>query len=103
MIYVESKIFTKLLPDYLSDEEYRGLQNHLALYPEAGDLIKGTGGIRKVRWAQGGKGKSGGVRVIYYWQTAEDEIYFLTLYSKGEATDLTAEQRKILKRMVESW
>ena len=100
---MESKIFTKLLPDYLSDEEYRGLQNHLALCPEAGDLIKGTGGIRKVRWAQGGKGKSGGVRIIYYWQVAEDEIYFLTLYSKGEATDLTEEQKKILKRMVESW
>ena len=103
MVFVESRIFTRFLPDYLTDEEYRRLQCHMAVAPESGDIIRGTGGIRKLRWGRGGKGKSGGVRVIYYWQTPEDEIYLLTLYSKGEVADLKAEEKKILKRMVESW
>ena len=103
MVFIESKIFSRLLTDYLSDEEYRRLQSHLAVAPEAGAIIRGTGRIRKVRWGREGKGKSGGVRVIHNWQTSEDEIYLLTLYSKGEASDLSAEEKKTLKRMVESW
>lgn len=66
MVFVETTIFSKLLPGYLDDDEYRGLQNHLIERPDAGAVIQRSGGIRKVRWAARGKGKSGGVRVIYY-------------------------------------
>ena len=103
MVFIESKIFSRYLPEYLGDDEYRMMQIHLAAAPASGALIKGTGGIRKLRWAGSGRGKRGGVRVIYYWQAADNEIYLLTLYAKGEASDLTADEKKILKRMVESW
>ena len=63
MVFVETGLFTKLLPHYLSDDEYRGLQIHLSQRPDAGDLIRGSGGVRKVRWAVAGKGKSGGLRI----------------------------------------
>ena len=69
MIFIEASSFTKLLPNYLSDDEYRALQAYLMQKPDAGDLIKGSGGVRKVRWASEGMGKSGGVRVIYYWKS----------------------------------
>ena len=66
MIFIETTIFTKLLPKYLADDEYRALQWYLLVYPDAGDIVRGSGGIRKVRWAPEGKGERGGVRVIYY-------------------------------------
>jgi len=66
MVFIESKIFTRLLHNYLTDEEYRIFQGHLSVAPESGDIIRGTGGIRKLRWGRGGKGKRGGVRIIYY-------------------------------------
>lgn len=65
MVFVETSVFTKLLPGYLKDEDYRGLQSHLIKSPDAGAVIRGSGGVRKVRWGAGAKGKSGGVRVIY--------------------------------------
>ncbi|WP_239023777.1 hypothetical protein [Salinicola corii] len=68
MLFIETSTFTKLLPSYLTDEEYRGLQTYLLQKPDAGDLIKGSSGVRKVRWAPTGSGKSGGVRAIYYWK-----------------------------------
>ena len=67
MLFIEASTFSKLLPKYLTDEEYRALQSLLMQRPEAGAVIKGSGGVRKVRWAPSGSGKSGGVRVIYYW------------------------------------
>lgn len=66
MVFVETTLFSKLLPEYLSDDAYRSLQNYLIERPDAGAIIQRSGGVRKVRWAAGGKGKSGGVRVIYY-------------------------------------
>jgi len=68
MVFIESSAFTKLLPGYLSDDEYRGLQTYLLQKPDAGDIVRGSGGVRKVRWASSGKGKSGSVRVMYYWK-----------------------------------
>ncbi len=65
MIFIETSFFTKLLPDYLSDDEYRSLQAYLLQKPDVGDIVKDSGGVRKVRWASSGKGKSGGVRAIY--------------------------------------
>ncbi|MGM0702483.1 MAG: transcriptional regulator [Pseudomonadota bacterium] len=88
MLFIETSTFTKLLPDYLTDEEYRGLQTYLLKKPDAGDLIKGSGGVRKIRWSLAGSGKRGGVRVIYYWKVSEHEIWLLTLYSKSERASI---------------
>ena len=74
------------MPDYLSDDDYRDLQTHLLLRADSGNIISGSGGVRKVRWAASGKGKSGGIRAIYYWKKSDSEIWMLTLYSKSEKT-----------------
>ncbi|WP_419831698.1 transcriptional regulator [Endozoicomonas atrinae] len=99
MIFIETSRFTKLLADYLSDEEYRLLQWHLQQQPDSGDLIRGSGGVRKIRWAQEGKGKSGGIRVIYYWKKSDFEIWMLTLYSKSERESIPGH---ILKKIAEA-
>jgi hypothetical protein len=101
MVFVETSLFTKLLPGYLADDEYRLLQIHLIEHPDAGAIIRGSGGVRKVRWRAGGKGKSGGVRIIYYWVTAEQKIFFLTLYGKGEKEDLSAQDLKRVVKLLE--
>jgi len=74
MIFIETSLFTRLLPNYLSDDEYRSLQWHLLEHPEDGNIVRGSGGVRKIRWSQEGKGKKGGVRVIYYWKKSAHEI-----------------------------
>jgi hypothetical protein len=99
MIFIETKLFTKLLSDYLSDDEYRGLQSYLLKKPDAGDIVKGSGGVRKVRWAKSGHGKSGGIRAIYYWKKSEHEIWMLTLYSKSERATISSE---VLKQIAEA-
>ncbi len=81
----------------MDDAEYVELQKHLAARPDAGDIIKGSGGIRKIRWAGSGRGKRGGLRVIYYWWTADDQISLLLVYPKNEMDDLRADQLKQLK------
>jgi len=100
VVFVETSLFSKLLGDYLSDDEYRQLQSHLVAHPDAGAVIRASGGVRKVRWRVGGKGKSGGLRVIYYWATADDQIFFLTLYGKGEKEDLSAAELKRVVRLL---
>ena len=99
MIFIESSKFTKLLSGYLSDEDYRGLQVYLLQKPDAGNIIKGSGGVRKVRWASSGTGKSGGLRVIYYWKKSEHEIWMLTIYSKSERATIPGH---ILKQIAEA-
>lgn len=103
MIFKESTLFTRYLHDYLEDDDYRKLQNFLIKQPDAGDLIQSTGGLRKLRWHSDNKGKRGGIRVIYYWPITADQIYFLTLYAKNEMTNLSNDERKALKRMLEDW
>ena len=100
MVIIETPTFTKLITDLLNDEDYRLLQHTLAANPETGDIVPGGGGIRKVRFALPGKGKRGGVRIIYYWQKSEDRIYMLIAYIKSKQSTLTAEQTAILKRLV---
>lgn len=100
MIFIETHLFTKLLSNYLSDDEYRELQTFLLERPNAGDIIKGTGGLRKLRWSASNKGKRGGIRIIYYWQMAEELIYFMALYAKNEMTDLSAKEKKMLKQLI---
>ncbi len=103
MEFLEAPLFTRLLSDYLSDDEYRELQLHLARDPEAGDVIQGTGGFRKVRWAdpRRGKGRRGGLRLIYFYFEHDRQIWFLTMYGKNEAADLTLKEKRALKAAIE--
>jgi hypothetical protein len=88
LVFVETEPFTELVKKYLKDDEYRKLQQFIMKNPEVGKIIKGSGGIRKVRWKREGMGKSGGVRTIYYWAKSRDEIYMLTMYGKSEKENI---------------
>jgi mRNA-degrading endonuclease RelE of RelBE toxin-antitoxin system len=90
MEFIEATAFTKYLYDYLSEDEYLGLQSFLLQYPESGKVVPKSGCVRKVRWAMSGKGKSGGVRIIYYFKKQDDEIWLLTIYSKNEVENIPA-------------
>jgi hypothetical protein len=96
--FIETKLFTRLVSEYLNDDEYAALQSILASNDAVGDLIKGTGGVRKVRWSVAGRGKRGGVRVIYYVRTSLGEIWMLTIYAKNIAQSIPA---KVLRRIRE--
>ncbi|MGH1463433.1 MAG: hypothetical protein ACRBB6_15515 [Neptuniibacter sp.] len=101
LVFKETPIFTKLITDLLSDDEYKELQLHLVEKPDSGDLIQGTCGLRKVRWAKKSTGKSGGIRVIYYWITEDSQIYMLLAYPKGVQETLTAKQKSTLRKLVQ--
>jgi mRNA-degrading endonuclease RelE of RelBE toxin-antitoxin system len=103
MLFIETPIFTKLVTDLISDDEYRKLQLALVLRPEAGKIIPGSGGIRKIRWKSGGSGKRGGLRVIYFWDVPEDTIYMLLIYKKSKQEDLTPNQLKTLRNLVKEF
>jgi len=100
MVIIETPIFTKQLLSTLSEEEYRLLQAILLERPGAGKVIPGGGGLRKIRWALGGRGKSGGVRVIYYWFTERGAILLLFMYPKNVQDNLTQDQLKQLKKII---
>jgi len=104
LVFFETPLFTRLLPDYLDDEAYSELQQTLAAEPEAGDVMPGTGGFRKIRWAdpRRGKGKRGGLRIIYYYLTEDHQIWLFTIYDKDEVTDLTARQKGALKQAIQA-
>ncbi|CAG0989330.1 Toxin HigB-2 [Anaerolineae bacterium] len=101
MQFIETSIFTRQVTSLLSDDEYSQLQVALSAHPDAGAIISQSGGLRKIRWAMGGRGKRGGVRAIYYWVTLEDQILMLFMYPKNEKDDLTAQQLKVLREIVE--
>lgn len=101
--FKETNWFTKQVSELLTDEEYSKLQWRLIEFPEAGDFIKAGGGIRKIRFSAKGKGTRGGARVIYYFAAANQEILMLDLYSKNEKEDLSIEQLRELKKLVEDW
>jgi mRNA-degrading endonuclease RelE of RelBE toxin-antitoxin system len=103
MVFIETSIFTKKYTQYLSDDEYRKMQIFLLNKPDVGVLIPGTGGLRKVRWSLDNKGKSGGIRIIYYWEKKKHQIYLMTIYAKNEKVDLSSSEKKIIKQMVERW
>ena len=102
-VFVESTIFEKHREQYLSDNEYRAFQADLMQNPKQGDVIQGTGGLRKMRVAGKGRGKRGGSRVIYYHFDEHRRFYLLTIYSKNEMSDLTSDQKKQLKEFMEVW
>jgi hypothetical protein len=102
MELIEATAFTKYVYDYLTEDEYLGLQSFLLQNPEAGKIVRGSGGVRKVRWAITGKGKSGGVRVIYYFKKQDDEIWLLTIYSKSEVESIPAHVLRQIAKEIEN-
>ena len=102
MEFIEATAFTKYVYDYLTEDEYLGLQSFLLQNPEAGKIVRGSGGVRKVRWAITGKGKSGGVRVIYYFKKQDDEIWLLTIYSKSEVGSIPAHVLRQIAKEIEN-
>lgn len=103
MIFIETPIFTEDVRTLLSDEEYAQFQQYLVATPDAGALITQTGGLRKVRWAVQGRGKSAGVRVIYYHVTADAQIRLILIYKKGVKDSLSAAEKAVLKKLNERW
>lgn len=103
-VFVELPAFTRYRADYLDDEGFRDLQEAMMKYPEAGDIIEGTGGLRKLRHGdrRRGKGKRGGLRVIYYWWDGGSQFWLFTLYDKDEMADLSADEKKALKSMLQT-
>jgi len=101
MVIIETPIFTKQLLTTLTDEEYRLFQASLLERPDSGKVIPGGGGLRKVRWGLEGRGKSGGARIIYYWFSRRATILLLFIYPKNVLEDLTKDQLKQLKKIVE--
>ena len=104
MEFIEAPAFTRYLSEYLTDDEYLRLQILLKADPERGELMPGTGGFRKLRWtdAKRGKGRRGGLRIIYYFFASDQQIWLMTLYDKDEAADLTPKEKRILKSAVEA-
>ena len=105
MEFTETPLFTRLVKKLLDDDEYRELQEVLIYRPDLGDVIQGTGGLRKIRWMRKGKGrgKRSGVRVIYYWLMDDEQILMLYIYPKSQREELTSEQKKTLKLIAKRW
>ena len=103
-LFVELPAFARFRADYLDDEGFRGLQTMLLNNPEAGDVIEGTGGLRKLRYgdARRGKGKRSGLRVVYYWWSVGLQFWLFTLYDKDELDDLGAKEKKLIRDMLKT-
>jgi hypothetical protein len=103
MIFIETPVFTELLSAYLSDSSYGEMQQALIMRPDAGKVIPGSRGLRKLRWRTEHRGKRGGLRVIYYWYVSGNTLYMLFIYKKNTQEDLTRDQIKMLSRLVEEY
>jgi mRNA-degrading endonuclease RelE of RelBE toxin-antitoxin system len=99
--FIEATQFTARVHGYLDDDEYAALQWALAIRPDTGAIVRGSGGLRKLRWRAQGRGKSGGYRVIYYWRARAGEIWLLTIYAKSEEQSIPAHVLRALKEEVE--
>lgn len=100
MELVETPVFTRQVGDQMDAEEYRGFQLALLTNPELGRIVPKSGGLRKIRWRASGRGKRGGIRVIYYWMSAKSRIYLLFLYPKNVLSDVTEKQLRTLRLMI---
>jgi len=100
MRFFETPIFTRVVTELLEDDEYRGLQLALLIQPRAGRVIRGSGGLRKLRWSKSDQGKRGGIRIIYFWEPSSETFYLLYAFPKNEQEDMTAVQLKTLGRLV---
>jgi hypothetical protein len=99
---VESPIFQRIWPRYWDEDERADFASFIALNPDAGSVIRGSGGVRKVRWAREGTGKSSGVRIIYLTRNAAGEVYLLTLYAKSESESISLNTLKEIRRALET-
>ena|SRR5437773_2295222 len=99
--FIETKLFTRLVAEYLSDEEYRKLQSALIEHPNVGDVVPGSGGVRKIRWRAPGRGKSGGYRVMYFTRLREGLIYLLTIYPKNVSENIPVHILRQLRKEIE--
>lgn len=101
LTFVETRLFSRLVHEYLADDEYLELQRLLIAMPQAGDVIPGSGGVRKLRWQATGRGKRGGLRVVYYLRSREGQIWMLTIYAKNEAENISAGVLKKIKEEID--
>jgi hypothetical protein len=99
LTFIETKLFTRLADEYLGDEGLLALQIHLLAQPSIGKVIPGSGGVRKLRWSMPGRGKQGGMRVIYFLRMTRDEVWLLTLYPKNVSDNISA---TLLRKIRES-
>jgi hypothetical protein len=99
--FIETKLFTRLVQGYLSEAEYVELQNFLIEHPEAGDIVPGSGGVRKLRWRAKGRGKRGGYRVLYYARLAQGQIWMLTMYPKNVAENIPAHLLRQIRKEID--
>jgi mRNA-degrading endonuclease RelE of RelBE toxin-antitoxin system len=100
-VFIETKAFTRLADEHLSNNELSKLQTYLNDNADAGDIIRGSGGVRKLRWAGTGRGKRGGLRIIYYLRSTQGEIWLLTLYAKNEAESISGPVLKKIKEEID--
>ena len=100
--FIETELFTRLVQEYLTDEEYGRLQLLLMEQPEAGQVIPGSGGVRKLRWGAPGRGKRGGYRVIYYAKIDQGVIWMLTMYPKNVRANIPANVLRKIRNEVEN-
>jgi len=100
--FIETRLFSRLVQDYLSDEDYCKLQGELIKNPKAGSVVSGSGGVRKLRWAASGRGKRGGYRVIYYVRRPESVIWMLTIYPKNETDSIPGHVLKKIREEIEN-
>lgn len=100
--FIETQLFSRLVQKYLSDESYSQLQGELIQNPEAGTVIRGSGGVRKLRWAAPGRGKRGGYRVIYFVLLKKDIIWMLTIYPKSETDSIPGHVLKQIREELEN-
>lgn len=100
--FIETRLFTRLIQEYLSDQDYGHLQRELVENPEAGSVVRGSGGVRKLRWAAAGQGKRRGYRVIYFVRRPEGVIWMLTIYSKNVVDSIPGHVLKEIRREIEN-
>lgn len=103
--FVETSLFTDQVTAHLTDEQYTELQAFMAENPEAGAVIRGTGGVRKLRWIDpgSGRGKRGGNRVIYFYRASHEQLIMLMIYGKSDQPDLTIDQKRQLAEIIRTW
>ena len=99
--FIETKLFTQLVQNYFTDDEYTNLQSDIVANPNAGDVIRGSGGVRKLRWRLPGRGKRGGVRVIYYLRLRQGQVWMLTMYAKNEADSISGPVLRKIKEALD--